>query len=60
MANELAKMSLKQATPLQSSFTPFQYTPKPLDTTGLERSLDKIEARETYLEAKSDFKGGRQ
>lgn len=46
MANELPKMSLKQATPLQSSFTPFQYTPKPLDTTGLERSLDKIEARE--------------
>lgn len=46
MANELAKMSLKQATPLQSSFTPFQYTPKPLDTTSLERSLDKIEARE--------------
>ena len=44
MANELAKMSLKQATPLQSSFTPFQYTPKPLDTTSLERSLDKIEA----------------
>lgn len=46
MSNELAKMSLKQATPLQSSFTPFQYTPKPLDTTSLERSLDKIEARE--------------
>jgi len=46
MANEFPKMSLKQATPLQSSFTPFQFTPKPLDTTSLERSLDKIEARE--------------
>uniref|UniRef100_A0AAU8MJW7 Uncharacterized protein n=1 Tax=Geladintestivirus 6 TaxID=3233138 RepID=A0AAU8MJW7_9CAUD len=47
MANEIPKMSLKQATPIQGSFTPVVYTPQTEDLSLLQKSLAQIEARQT-------------
>lgn len=47
MANRSPQMSLKQATPLQGSFTPIVYTPQTEDLSLLQRSLAQLEARQT-------------
>uniref|UniRef100_A0AAU8MHS0 Uncharacterized protein n=1 Tax=Geladintestivirus 5 TaxID=3233137 RepID=A0AAU8MHS0_9CAUD len=47
MANEIPQMSLKQATPIQGSFTPIVYTPQTEDLSLLQKSLAQIEARQT-------------
>ena len=47
MANKIPQMSLKQATPIQGSFTPIIYTPQTEDLNLLQRSLAQLEARQT-------------
>ena len=47
MANRIPQMSLKQATPIQGSFTPIIYTPQIEDLNLLQRSLAQLEARQT-------------
>ena len=47
MANRIPQMSLKQATPIQGSFTPIIYTPQTEDLNLLQRSLAQLEARQT-------------
>ena len=47
MANRSPQMSLKQATPIQGSFTPIIYTPQTEDLNLLQRSLAQLEARQT-------------
>lgn len=47
MANRIPQMSLKQATPIQGSFTPIIYTPQTEDLSLLQRSLAQLEARQT-------------
>ena len=47
MANRSPQMSLKQATPIQGSFTPIVYTPQTEDLSLLQRSLAQLEARQT-------------
>ena len=47
MANRISQMSLKQATPIQGSFTPIIYTPQTEDLSLLQRSLAQREARQT-------------
>ena len=47
MANRNPQMSLKQATPIQGSFTPIVYTPQTEDLSLLQRSLAQLEARQT-------------
>ena len=47
MANRSLQMSLKQATPIQGSFTPIVYTPQTEDLSLLQRSLAQLEARQT-------------
>ena len=47
MANEIPKMSLKQATLAQGSFAPIIYTPQTEDLSLLQRSLAQLEARQT-------------
>ena len=47
MANEIPKMSLKQATLAQGSFAPIVYTPQTEDLSLLQRSLAQLEARQT-------------
>lgn len=47
MANRTPQMSLKQATPIQGSFTPIIYTPQTEDLNLLQRSLAQLEARQT-------------
>ena len=47
MANRSPQMSLKQATPIQGSFTPIIYTPQTEDLNLLQRSLAQREARQT-------------
>ena len=47
MANRIPQMSLKQATPIQGSFTPIVYTPQTEDLSLLQRSLAQLEARQT-------------
>lgn len=47
MANEIPRMSLKQATLAQGSFTPIVYTPQTEDLSLLQRSLAQLEARQT-------------
>lgn len=47
MANRIPQMSLKQATPIQGSFTPIVYTPQTEDLSLLQRSLAQREARQT-------------
>ena len=47
MANRNPQMSLKQATPIQGSFTPIVYTPQTEDLNLLQRSLAQLEARQT-------------
>lgn len=46
MANKIPQMSLKQATPIQGSFTPIIYTPQTEDLNLLQRSLAQLEARQ--------------
>lgn len=46
MANKISQMSLKQATPIQGSFTPIIYTPQTEDLNLLQRSLAQLEARQ--------------
>ena len=47
MTNRIPQMSLKQATPIQGSFTPIIYTPQTEDLNLLQRSLAQFEARQT-------------
>ena len=47
MTNRNPQMSLKQATPIQGSFTPIVYTPQTEDLSLLQRSLAQLEARRT-------------
>ena len=47
MANRNPQMSLKQATPIQGSFTPIIYIPQTEDLNLLQRSLAQLEARQT-------------
>ena len=47
MTNRIPQMSLKQATPIQGSFTPIIYTPQTEDLNLLQRSLAQLEARQT-------------
>ncbi len=47
MANRSPQMSLKQATPIQGSFTPIVYTLQTEDLNLLQRSLAQLEARQT-------------
>lgn len=47
MTNRIPQISLKQATPIQGSFTPIIYTPQTEDLNLLQRSLAQLEARQT-------------